>query len=90
MVPSPFRGMQDVNASRLSVLVDVIGGILGGYVSFILGGLPASAAGLLLTLAIGYGVAMALGKKEWKWWMGNGGTISLFAWLLAWAWLLNA
>lgn len=94
--PSPKapRKLGDRNASRVSVLVHTALALALGWYANSLGNLALGAAlGIGALIVVGYGLAFLLGHRGipgLKWWMGNGGLMYLFFFLVSWAWFLNA
>jgi uncharacterized protein (DUF983 family) len=82
--------MNDTNVSRVSVVIHIIVGIVAGYLSFVLAnvwlGLGVMIALLLVT---GFVTERFVKKKGIKWWMGNGGIIYIFVWVVSWIYFFN-
>ena len=83
--------LSDLTASRASNIVHVLLAIGAGWLApqfrnDLIGG----AVGIVLLLAVGYGLTLALGRKGVKWWLQNGLIVYLFFFLVSWAWFINA
>ena len=78
---------------RASVLTYLAVGIAMGYLSILLfpivGNMITILAGLVLAWVAGKGIQGALGKKDFKWLLGNGMIIYLFIWLISWIFFYN-
>ena len=81
---------KELNLSRISVIVHTVIGIIAGYFSYILGeALYGIGIMIVFLLASGYLSEKLVRKKGIKWWLGNGGIILIFIWLVSWIYFLN-
>jgi F0F1-type ATP synthase assembly protein I len=86
--------MNELNASRFSLSVHTIAGIIAGYVSYLLNNmfnnkLYVFGVMILILLITGYLTEFALKKKGIKWWLSNGAILYIFVWLISWIFLFN-
>ncbi|MEM5871405.1 MAG: hypothetical protein QW051_00870 [Candidatus Aenigmatarchaeota archaeon] len=86
--------MNELNASRISLSVHTIGGIIAGYISYLLGTVGgnkiyAIISMFVILLIIGYATEFALKKKGIKWWLSNGAILYLLVWFVSWILLFN-
>ena len=83
--------MNDLNASRVSLGMHTVAGIISGYVSYVLANnLYALAVMIVILLVTGYATEFALKKKGIKWWLSNGALLYILVWLVSWIFLFNA
>jgi Flp pilus assembly protein TadB len=78
---------------RASVLIYLAVGIAMGYLSILIfpvvGNMITILAGIVIAWAAGKGIQGVLGKKGFKWLLGNGMIIYLFVWLISWIFFYN-
>ncbi len=84
------RALSDLAASRASNIAHVLLAIGAGWLAPQFNNdLTGGAVGIVLLLAVGYGLTVALGRKGVKWWLQNGLIVYLFFFLVSWAWMIN-
>jgi hypothetical protein len=85
--------IEDLKATRISIAIHVVAGLLTGWASFAvgtaMGDLTAGLAGLAILFAVGYATRIGLKRTQLKWWLSNGAVLFLFFWLIGWVLLLN-
>jgi cation transport ATPase len=90
----------ELSQSRLSVSVHLIAAMIMGWASFTLKAVIyrgsetysnwyAVFLGFAVLIGLGFTLERALGKKGVKWWLGNGGVVYVFVWVVAWVLLFN-
>ena len=82
--------MNEPNASRVSLAVHTVAGVIAGYTSVLLDRVIYSfGLAILILLITGYVTEFLLKKKGMKWWMGNGGVLYILVWLVTWIYFFN-
>ena len=85
--------MEELKSSRVSVTLHVAAGLVTGWLASILGSMfgdmIAVVMGIAVLLLVGYLTESLLRRKGVKWWLGNGGILFLFFWLIGWVFFLN-
>jgi len=76
-------------AIGLHVAVAAVVGWLSFFVSGLYGDVPSILMGLVILWATGKATNKLVGKKDFKWWFGNGVFIYLFVWLISWILFFN-
>lgn len=75
---------------RISIIIHSVAGIVIGYVSTMLGNaLYSFGLAVAVLLIIGYFAELIVKKKGVKWWLGNGGVLYIFFWLVSWVLFYN-
>jgi hypothetical protein len=78
---------------RISVILFALFGIGVGYLSLILsamiGNIYTILAGIVIAWLASKVIQLALGRKQFKWLLGNGLVIYLFVWLISWIFFYN-
>ena len=78
----------DLTHIRIAIGLHAVVAIAMGWVSILVSGLygdtPSILAGLVVLWVIGKATNKMTGKKDFKWWFGNGVIIYLFVWLISW------
>lgn len=81
---------EELRHSRISLGIHVVVAMVAAWLSMLM---PRAFYALILALALlmaaGYASERIVGKKGFKWWVGNGLIIYLFVWLAAWILLFN-
>lgn len=82
--------MNELNESRISVLIHIAVGVVVGYASVLLNsGLYAFGLAVLVLIVTGYATEFILKKKGIKWWISNGGIFYLLVWVISWIFFFN-
>jgi len=82
--------MEDHNATRVSMGIHTLMGIVAGYVSvFFSEAVYSFGVAVVILVVTGYAVGFVLKKKGIKWWMTNGGVIYILVWIIMWIFLFN-
>ncbi len=82
---------KDRKDSLVSVAIHTIAGVVIGYISLSFGGFS-NALGLAVVVLIILGFVVqkvSSTKRDRKWWLGNGGIIYLFVWIVSWILFFN-
>lgn len=84
----------ELNASRVTMGVHSILAILVGFLSPIIGmqygtNWVPGFIGIVILLAVGYGLERFVGKRGFKFWLANGIIVYLLIWLVSWTYFLN-
>lgn len=83
----------ETKQSRFSVVVHLVAAVVMGWISFTLSAVYTKwlfvFLGFAVLVAIGFALERVVGKKGVKWWLGNGGIIYLFVWVVTWVLLFN-
>lgn len=75
----------ELKASRISIILHLVTGIIAGYLSFVLGRtLYAVGIAILILIISGFAAQKIVKQKGIKWWLGNGAILYLFFWLISW------
>ena len=82
--------MNELNATRVSLGIHTVAGMIAGYFSAGLGNaLYSLGLAIFILLVTGYATEFLLKKKGVKWWMSNGGVIYILVWLVTWVYFFN-
>jgi len=82
--------MEQMNKSRLSLVVHSVFAVLAGWLAVYIGNnLYGGVVGIVVLIAVGFGVEKAVKEKGFKWWLANGLIVYLFLWLVSWAYFFN-
>lgn len=85
-----MKEFSELNASRISLGVHIVMGIVAGYFSiFLERALYSLGLAILLLIITGYGTEFILKKKGMKWWMTNGGVLYILVWIVTWIFFFN-
>jgi len=83
----------DITHIRISIGLHAAVAIAIGWISVLFssfyGDMPSILVGLIVLWVLGRGTRMLVGRKEMRWWFGNGVIIYLFVWLISWILFFN-
>ncbi len=82
--------MDELNASRVSLAIHTVAGVIAGYASVLFDrAIYSFGLAILILLITGYVTEFLLKKKGIKWWMANGGVLYILVWLVTWIYFFN-
>jgi hypothetical protein len=85
-----MKELSESGASRISLGIHTIMGIVAGYLSIFTGrALYSLGLAILILIVTGYVTEFILKKKGIKWWMSNGVIMFLLVWIVAWVFFFN-
>ena len=80
-----------MNKETLAMVANFVAGAIVGFIAFLLKSNEYSIAAM-----VAVGIAMKFAsekiageKKDFKWWVSNGGFVYIFIWFVAWVLFLN-
>ncbi len=83
----------DLTHIRISIALHVVVAVVMGWLSVVVSGfygdMPSILLGLIVLWGCGKATNQIVGKKDFKWWFGNGIFIYLFVWLISWILFFN-
>lgn len=85
-----MKELSDINASRISLAIHTIMGMIAGYFSVFTGRtLYSIGLGVAVLIITGYATEFIVKKKGIKWWMTNGGILYILVWVVIWIYVFN-
>jgi hypothetical protein len=85
-----MKEFSDLNASRISMGIHIIMGLIIGYFSILFErALYSIGFAILILIITGYATEFVLKKKGIKWWMTNGGVLYILVWFITWIFFFN-